>query len=70
MSVPVIELNSSPAVCSELRCPPDAQESFPGLALAYAGNSGIVLMGNEGATARSSGARCVCTTKEKSFNES
>ena len=48
MFTPVIILNSSPAIWGPVPMPGDAMLSLPGLALAYAINSGIVLAGTEG----------------------
>ena len=56
MSTPVMSLNSSPANRGELPLPADAMLILPGLALAYAMNSGTVLAGNEGWTSMT---RCV-----------
>src|SRR5262249_18508968 len=47
-STPVIILNSSPATCCEVPLPPEPMLILPGLALAYAMNSGTVLAGTDG----------------------
>src|SRR6202166_4029931 len=50
MSTPAIILNNSPANCGVVPLPTDAMLILPGLALAYAMNSGTVLAGTEGCT--------------------
>ena len=57
MSMPVIILNNSPATCGGVPLPDDAIESLPGLALAYAMNSGTVLAGTDGFTTIMWGSR-------------
>src|SRR5215472_19337719 len=46
MSIPVMNLNSSPATCCTDPMPAEAMLTLPGLALAKAMNSGTVLAGN------------------------
>jgi hypothetical protein len=53
---PAIILNSSPERWMELPVPDDAILILPGLALAWAMNSGTVLAGNEGFTSMIFGA--------------
>src|SRR5215472_16345449 len=48
MSIPVMNLNSSPATCCTDPMPAEAMLTLPGLALAKAMNSGTVLAGNRG----------------------
>src|SRR5260370_41721162 len=50
MSMPVIILKSSPAICDEVPVPPDAMLTLRGLALAQAMKSGTVLAGTDGLT--------------------
>ena len=50
MPTSVISLNSSPATCDGAPLPPDPILILPGLALAWAMNSGIVLAGTDGCT--------------------
>ena len=51
MLMPVIIWNSSPNICVEVPMPVDAMLILPGLALAYAMNSGTVWADSDGLTA-------------------
>src|SRR6266568_3888893 len=57
MSTPVIILNSSPERCCVVPFPPDAMLILPGLALAWAMNSGTVLAGTDRFTSMTLGTR-------------
>src|SRR5215471_5477612 len=59
MSTPAIILNNSPDTWGELPLPGDAIVTLPGLALAYAMSSGIVLAATVGFTAMTYGARII-----------
>ena len=62
MSVPVMNLNNSPAICGDVPTPGDAMLILPGLALAKAMNSGTVLAGNAGTTTMTAGSRLMPAT--------
>ena len=57
MFMPVISLNSSPAMCCVVPVPLEATFSLPGLALAWAMNSDTVFAGTEGCTTMTLGTR-------------
>jgi hypothetical protein len=60
--MPVIILNSSPATWVEFPIPADAMLILPGLALAYAMNSGTVLAGTDGCTSMTRGTLATLAT--------
>ena len=57
MSTPVIILNSSPAMCDPVPLPADVILILPGLLLAQATNSGMVLAGTDGWMSMTYGTR-------------
>src|SRR5207249_1399542 len=59
---PVFSLNNSPVRWTFVPLPADAKLSLPGLALAYAMNSGTVVAGTEGFTAITLAARTMPAT--------
>ena len=62
MLIPVSILNSSPDMWIVEPLPEDAMLSLPGLALAYAISSGMVLIGSEGFTTTTLGKRIMPAT--------
>src|SRR5438445_13855575 len=69
-SIPAITLNNSPARWLEVPAPGDSTLILPGLALAYAISSGIVLTGSDGCTVTTLGTRRMLATGAMSRRKS
>ena len=67
MSIPDIDLKSSIDMCALLPLPPDAYESLPGFAFAYAMNSETEFAGTDGLITITLGATATWLTGAKSF---
>ena len=65
MSILVRNLKYSPDRCGEAPTPDEANEIFPGLALAYSMNSWTVLTGSDGVTTMMFGARATMPTGDE-----